>query len=58
MPENSEGSGFESVVRDTALKPEIERVFYENFQVYGVRKVWRQPLREGFSVARCTVRAS
>jgi len=25
------------------------------FQVYGVRKVWRQLLREGESVARCTV---
>ncbi len=43
------------VKRDAALKPEIERVFYENFQVYGVRKVWRQLLREGFAVARCTV---
>ena len=43
------------VVRDCALKPEIERVFYENFQVYGVRKVWRQLLREGVAVARCTV---
>ena len=27
----------------------------ENFEVYGVRKVWRQLLREGFEVARCTV---
>jgi transposase InsO family protein len=43
------------VVRDAALKPEITRIFYENFQVYGVRKVWRQLLREGFAVARCTV---
>jgi len=43
------------VVRDAALKLEIERVFYENFQVYGVRKVWRQLLREGVRVARCTV---
>jgi len=25
-----------------ALKPEIARVFVENFAVYGVRKVWRQ----------------
>ncbi len=24
-------------------------------QVYGVRKVWRQLLREGIRVARCTV---
>jgi putative transposase len=41
--------------RDRALKPEIARVFAENFAVYGVRKVWRQMMREGFSVARCTV---
>ena len=39
----------------TALKPEIARVFAENFEVYGVRKVWRQLQREGFDVARCTV---
>jgi transposase InsO family protein len=40
---------------DMALKIEIRRVFNENFRVYGVRKVWRQLQREGFSVARCTV---
>lgn len=36
--------------RDKALKPEVARVFSENFAVYGVRKVWRQMNREGFSV--------
>ena len=41
--------------RDAALKPEIERVWRENFEVYGVRKVWRQLNREGIAVARCTV---
>ena len=41
--------------RDLALKPEITRVFADNFGVYGVRKVWRQMKREGFDVARCTV---
>ena len=41
--------------RDLALKPEIARVFAENFAVYGVRKVWRQMNREGFTIARCTV---
>jgi putative transposase len=35
--------------------PRSERVFEENFEVYGVRKVWRQMQREGFDVARCTV---
>ena len=41
--------------RDVALKPEISRVFKENFEVYGVRKVWRQLKRESVDVARCTV---
>src|SRR5271167_3661433 len=41
--------------RDADLKVEIRRVFEENFRVYGVRKVWRQLRREGFSTARCTV---
>lgn len=40
---------------DIAMKVEIRRVFNENFQVYGVWKVWRQLQREGFDVARCTV---
>ncbi|HFG7809968.1 TPA: IS3 family transposase [Salmonella enterica subsp. enterica serovar Java] len=43
------------VQRDDLLKPEIQRVYDENHSVYGVRKVWRQLLREGISVARCTV---
>ena len=41
--------------RDQALKPEVVRVFAENFGVYGVRKVRRQMRREGFDIARCTV---
>lgn len=41
--------------RDEALRPEILRVFEENWRVYGVRKVWCQLGREGFEVARCTV---
>ena len=43
------------VQRDGQLREEIRRVFNENFQVYGARKVWRQLLREGHDVARCTV---
>ena len=43
------------VQRDVELMQEIRRVFDENFQVYGVRKVWRQLRREGFDVARCAV---
>ena len=41
--------------RDASLMVEIERVWNENRQVYGARKVWRQLHREGFPVARCTV---
>jgi putative transposase len=41
--------------RDARLCGEIRRVWEENFQVYGVRKVWRQLAREGIQVARCTV---
>ncbi|HGB9578879.1 TPA: IS3 family transposase [Escherichia coli] len=40
--------------RDDWLKKEIQRVYDENHKVYGVRKVWRQLLREGIRVARCT----
>jgi putative transposase len=40
---------------DVVLRREIRRVWEENFEVYGVRKVWKQLRREGFDVARCTV---
>jgi transposase InsO family protein len=43
------------IQRDAVLKPHVLRVFSENFQVYGARKVWRQLKREGFDIARCTV---
>ncbi len=41
--------------QDQGLAVEVRRVWDENRQVYGVRKVWRQLLREGWQVARCTV---
>jgi putative transposase len=41
--------------QDAVLRPEVARVFAENFAVYGARKVWHQLGREGFDVARCTV---
>jgi transposase InsO family protein len=41
--------------RDEVLKAEVGRVWRENFEVYGARKVWRQLNREGHGVARCTV---
>lgn len=41
--------------RDAQLREHIDRVWRENFQVYGPRKVWKQLKREGIEVARCTV---
>lgn len=41
--------------RDAALRPAIQRVWDEQFQVYGAKKVWKQLNREGIAVARCTV---
>jgi len=43
------------VRRDRELKPEVQRVWDDNFQVYGVRKVWRQLNREQIVVPRCAV---
>ncbi|HEX4174146.1 MAG TPA: IS3 family transposase [Acetobacteraceae bacterium] len=41
--------------RDTALQADIKRVWDANFQVYGVRKVWRQLRREAIAAPRCQV---
>ncbi len=41
--------------RDGRLMPEIQRVWEENFRVYGARKIWLQLKRERVNVARCTV---
>jgi putative transposase len=41
--------------RDAGLMPQVQRVFEANLRVYGADKVWRQLLREGVAVARCTV---
>ena len=43
------------IKRDMRLELDIQRVWKDNFRVYGARKVWRQLLREGIGVARCTV---
>jgi transposase InsO family protein len=40
--------------RDEVLKPEVQRVFIENFSVYGARKIWKQLNRESIRIARCT----
>jgi putative transposase len=39
-------------LRDVELKVEIQRVFDENFCVYGANKLWTQLRREGFDVGR------
>jgi putative transposase len=39
-------------LRDARLKGEIQRVWEDNFEVYGARKVWRQLGREGVAVGR------
>jgi putative transposase len=43
------------VRRDAEISDEIRRVYDENFQAYGARKIWRQLGRERVAVARCTV---
>jgi putative transposase len=42
-------------VLDQQLKPLIEKVFDDNYRVYGAEKIWEQLLRDGVQVARCTV---
>ncbi len=41
--------------RDQELAEQVRRVWNENQQVYGPRKVWKQLQREQVPVARCTV---
>ena len=43
-------------VRDEVLKAIIQRIWRENDQAYGSRKVWKQMGREGLRAARCRVR--
>lgn len=41
--------------RDELLSDEIQRVWDDNMQCYGIVKVWKQLKREGIYTARCTV---
>ena len=41
--------------RDAVFRPKIQKVWNDNWKVYGVRKAWRQLKREGVDIARCTV---
>lgn len=41
--------------RDALLRPKIQKVWDDNWKVYGVRKAWRQLCHEGEAAARCTL---
>jgi putative transposase len=41
--------------QDEIVTDHIRRLWQDNQEVYGVRKVWKQLRREGHAVARCTV---
>jgi transposase InsO family protein len=41
--------------RDEVLCAQMRRVWEENFEVYGARKLWRELRRQQVEVARCTV---
>jgi transposase InsO family protein len=41
--------------RDAEWRAAIQRVWDDNDQVYGPRKIWKQLRREGHRVARCTI---
>ncbi len=43
------------VQRDEVLCDHLQQTWDTHFQVYGVRKLWRQLRRDGHEVARCTV---
>jgi putative transposase len=40
---------------DEYFSTEVSRVWKANYEVYGAKKVWRQLLRDGIAVGRCTV---
>jgi len=42
-------------LRDEMLRDRIDRTWRENFEVYGVRKMWKELKRQEEPVARCTV---
>ena len=39
-------------IEDEKLMAEIQRVYDENYRVYGAKKMWRQLRREGVQVGR------
>ena len=53
--ENDPDKASDRAKRDAELRPEMKRVWEENLEVYGARKLWRAMKRKKFDVARCTV---
>ena len=53
--ENDPYKASDRAKRDAELRPEMKRVWEENLEVYGARKLWRAMKRKKFDVARCTV---
>ena len=43
------------IFHDQQYAEQIKRIWQESAGRYGVRKVWHQLKREGYSIARCTV---
>lgn len=43
------------IKRDEVLCEDIQRIWHDNYGVYGARKVWHGLLPEGLTVARCTI---
>lgn len=52
--ENDPDKASDRAKRDAELRPEMKRVWEENLEVYGARKLWRAMKRKKFDVARCT----
>jgi putative transposase len=50
-----EGQPSGRAVRDAEVLVEIRRVWAQSGELYGARKVYKQLLRDGVAVARCTV---
>jgi putative transposase len=53
--QRASGERSDRAVADERLLTEIRRVHEANYECYGSRRVWKALLREGTSVARCTV---
>jgi putative transposase len=53
--ERARGGRSDRAISDERLLAEIRRVHADNYEAYGSRRVWKELLRRGETVARCTV---